>query len=196
MTPHGPDISSLLAMTLPFPPGLHISVNILHGFVFDPSWIFWDFEISAPSWRTIGGPHGFLEDNWWPPWILRGQLVTPLIPPSYDLTFPSWLAHLSEYPSWFHIDPSWIFWDFEISAPSWRTIGGPHGFLEDNWWPPWILRGQLVTPMDSGRTIGDPPWARYIIPPSYDLTFPSWLARLSEYPSWFRIRSFLDILGL
>ena len=125
--PHGPDISSLLAMTLPFPPGLHISVNILHGFVFDPSWIFWDFEISAPSWRTIGGPHGFLEDNWWPPWILRGQLVTP---------------------------------------------------------------------MDSGRTIGDPPWARYIIPPSYDLTFPSWLAHLSEYPSWFRIRSFLDILGL
>ena len=114
-------------MTLPFPPGLHISVNILHGFIFDPSWIFWDFEISAPSWRTIGGPHGFLEDNWWPPWILRGQLVTP---------------------------------------------------------------------MDSGRTIGDPPWARYIIPPSYDLTFPSWLARLSEYPSWFRIRSFLDILGL
>ena len=59
VTPHGPDISSLLAMTLPFPPGLHVSVNILHGFVFDPSWIFWDFEISAPSWRTIGGPHGF-----------------------------------------------------------------------------------------------------------------------------------------
>ena len=57
--PHGPDISSLLAMTLPFPPGLHISVNILHGFVFDPSWIFWDFEISDTSRRTIGGPHGF-----------------------------------------------------------------------------------------------------------------------------------------
>ena len=62
--PHGPDISSLLAMTLPFPPGLHISVNILHGFVFNPSWIFWDLkfqillggQLVAPmdSERTIG----------------------------------------------------------------------------------------------------------------------------------------------
>ena len=143
MTPHGPDISSLLAMTLPFPPGLHVSVNILHGFVFDPSWIFWDFEISAPSWRTIGGPHGFLEDNWWPPWILRGQLVTPMdsgrtIGDPHGPDISSLLAMTLPFPPGLHIsvnilhgfvfDPSWIFWDFEISDTSRRTIGGPHGF--------------------------------------------------------------------